>query len=92
MKSENIIRIVERHKGELGEVMSILEDIQAQYRYLPEDALRIVSEQTGRSLVDIYGVATFYKSFSLNRAASILYPCVSERRATSRAGPPSPGI
>ncbi|MDD2390357.1 MAG: NAD(P)H-dependent oxidoreductase subunit E, partial [Desulfobacterales bacterium] len=32
---------------------------------LPEDALRMVARGTGSSLVDIYGVATFYKAFSL---------------------------
>ncbi|MFC1513825.1 NAD(P)H-dependent oxidoreductase subunit E [candidate division KSB1 bacterium] len=65
MKKENITKIVNRHKGKLGDVISILEDIQSHYRYLPEDALRTVAEETNRSLTDIYGVATFYKSFSL---------------------------
>jgi NADH-quinone oxidoreductase subunit E len=45
--------------------ISILEEIQAKYGYLPEEALKTVAEETGRSLVDIYGVATFYKAFSL---------------------------
>ena len=44
---------------------SILEDIQAKYSYLPQHALQEVAEKTGKSLVDIYGVATFYKAFSL---------------------------
>lgn len=43
----------------------MLQEIQALYSYLPEDALSIVAERMDRSLVDIYGVATFYKSFSL---------------------------
>jgi NADH-quinone oxidoreductase subunit E len=46
-------------------LISILEGIQAKYGYLPEEALRSVAETTGRSLVDIYAVATFYKAFSL---------------------------
>jgi NADH-quinone oxidoreductase subunit E len=46
-------------------IISILEKIQARYGYLPEKELRSVAEETGKSLVDIYGVATFYKSFSL---------------------------
>jgi len=58
-------------------LISILEDIQADYSYLPEEALRIVSEKTGRSLVDIYGVATFYKAFSLRpRGKHLISACL----------------
>jgi len=65
VESTDILRILENHNKDRGGLISILEEIQAQYGYLPEESLRIVSEQTGRSLVDIYGVATFYKIFSL---------------------------
>lgn len=51
--------------GEMDGLIALLERIQARYNYLPEDALREVSASTGRSLVDIYGVATFYRAFSL---------------------------
>ncbi len=57
--------IVEKHSGERGGLIAILQDIQARYGYLPADALRTVADKTGRSLVDVYGVATFYRSFSL---------------------------
>lgn len=60
-----IERIVEQHKGHRGELIAILEDIQAKYSYLPEQALREVADATGHSLVDVYGVATFYRWFSL---------------------------
>jgi NADH-quinone oxidoreductase subunit E len=43
----------------------MLQDIQGRFGYLPGDALNQVAEATGRPLVDIYGVATFYRSFSL---------------------------
>ena len=65
MKPEHISSVLEDHRGDLGALISILEDIQTKYSYLPEEALRIVAQETGRSLVDIYGVATFYKFFSL---------------------------
>lgn len=50
---------------EQGGLIAILDGIQETYGYLPEDALRAVAGKTGRSLVDVYGVATFYRSFSL---------------------------
>jgi NADH-quinone oxidoreductase subunit E len=57
--------IIEKHAGDRGGLISILQEIQSRYGYLPAEALKTVAEQTGRSLVDIYGVATFYRSFSL---------------------------
>ena len=54
-----------RHGRALGAVIAVLEEIQSRYGYLPGEALRIVSECTGRSLVDLYAMATFYQSFSL---------------------------
>jgi NADH-quinone oxidoreductase subunit E len=64
IESKDILGILENQKGR-GGLIAILEEIQAEFGFLPEEALRIVSEETGRSLVDIYGVATFYRFFSL---------------------------
>ena len=60
-----IAALIDKHRDQHGGLISILEGIQAKYGSLPESALRIVAERTNRSLVDIYGVATFYKAFSL---------------------------
>ena len=65
MKADEVLGILDKHEGNRGGLISILEEIQAEYSYLPAEALKLVAEGTGRSLVDIYGVATFYKSFSL---------------------------
>ena len=62
---EDVFRIVDKHNGRQGAIISILEDVQATYNYLPESALKIVANRTAHSLVDLYGVATFYRSFSL---------------------------
>jgi NADH-quinone oxidoreductase subunit E len=64
-ESNDILTILEKYDRNRGGLVAILEEIQNKYGYLPETALRIVSERTGRSLVDIYGVATFYRFFSL---------------------------
>jgi len=57
--------ILEKHDGNRGGLIPILEDIQARYNHLPAEALKVLAEETGRSLVDVFGVATFYKHFSL---------------------------
>ncbi len=57
--------ILENQEAGPGGLIAVLEAIQAAAGYLPEKALRLVSEKTGRSMVDLYGIATFYRSFSL---------------------------
>lgn len=77
MNPEHIFKILENHHDNKGGLISILEEIQTKYSYLPEKALRMVAEKTGRSLVDIYGVATFYKSFSLKpRGKHLISACL----------------
>lgn len=65
MNREHVSGVVEKHAGHLGGLIAMLQEVQARYGYLPADALKIIAEKTGRSLTDVYGVATFYKSFSL---------------------------
>lgn len=66
-----------KHAGARGGLIAALEDIQATCGYLPERALRAVSRQTGRSLVDIYGIATFYRAFSLQpRGRHVVCACL----------------
>jgi len=77
MSSADISGILERHEGGYGGLIAILEEVQAKYSYLPEEVLREVAEKTGRSLVDIYGVATFYKAFSLKpRGKHLISVCL----------------
>jgi NADH:ubiquinone oxidoreductase subunit E len=66
VNSKDIIKILDQHNNSKGELIGILEDVQEKYGYLPEKVLRIVGEKTDCSLVDIYGVATFYRFFSLH--------------------------
>ena len=77
MNSTDILRIMEKHTEDKGRLIAILEEIQDEYGYLPEESLRIVSNETGCSLVDVYGVATFYRSFSLKpRGNHLICACL----------------
>jgi len=72
-----VLGILASHRGDRGGLISILESVQEKYGYLPEDALRIVSDETGRSLVDVYGIATFYSCFSLQpRGRHLISACL----------------
>ena len=46
-------------------LLRILAEVQVEYGYLPEDKLIEIAETLEMPLIDVYGVATFYKSFSL---------------------------
>lgn len=65
MITEKVGEIIEKYSGTKDSLIMIMQDIQDEYRYLPEEALRYVSEQMDISLAQIYAVATFYKAFSL---------------------------
>lgn len=57
--------IIARYNGDKGQLVSVLQDIQEQYRYLPREALQRVSERLDVPMVQVYAVATFFKAFSL---------------------------
>ena len=60
-----IREICDRYKDEKTPLMMILSDIQKEYGYIPLEVQEIVSERTGISVAEIYGVVTFYSFFSL---------------------------
>jgi len=62
---EKVKAIVNRYAGKHDSVIAILQDVQSEYHYLPEHALRAVASQLGLPLIQICGVATFFKAFSL---------------------------
>ena len=62
---EKVKAIVDKYGGSHDSVISILQDVQSEYRYLPESALRAVASQLGLPLIQVCGVATFFRGFSL---------------------------
>jgi NADH-quinone oxidoreductase subunit E len=48
-------------------VIPLLQEIQAHYGYLDEKVMRKASSSLGIPLSDLYGVATFYSQFSLEK-------------------------
>ena len=62
---KKICEICDRYANEKTPLMMIMSDIQKEYGYIPLDVQQIVSEKTGVSVAEIYGVVTFYSFFSL---------------------------
>ena len=48
-----------------GSLITILQEVQETYGYLPMDVMELVAERTGTPIATIVGVATFYAQFRL---------------------------
>jgi len=60
-----LLSAIRKHGLGRSNLIPILHEIQKEYRYLPEEELRNVAKIMDIPLVDVYGVATFFTSFSL---------------------------
>ncbi len=56
--------IIGYHGAAESSLIPIIQDIQAEYRYLPPELLSYVAEKIGINEAKAYGVATFYENFS----------------------------
>jgi NADH-quinone oxidoreductase subunit E len=57
--------LCEGHVAKGGSLVMLLQDIQVKYGYVPREVLKEVSRRLGVPLSRLYGLATFYRSFSL---------------------------
>ena len=57
--------ILDNYQSDKRLLVSILQDIQTEYNYLPGEALTQISQNLGVPLSQVYSVATFFKAFSL---------------------------
>ncbi|MFH0795720.1 MAG: NAD(P)H-dependent oxidoreductase subunit E [Candidatus Omnitrophota bacterium] len=72
-----IERILKRHKYSRSSLIAILQDIQAEYNYLPEKALRGIAEGIGIPFSKIFSAATFFRAFSLKpRGKHLITVCL----------------
>jgi NADH-quinone oxidoreductase subunit E len=57
--------ILARHGAERSALIAVLQEVQEEYRYLPEEVLTYIATALGLSPASVFGVATFYAQFSL---------------------------
>ena len=55
--------ILDRHQGERGALIPVLQDIQQTFGYLPRPAIRLAARRLRRPVSELLGVATFYSQF-----------------------------
>jgi NADH:ubiquinone oxidoreductase subunit E len=52
-------------EGTDGNTMSILQQAQQTFGYLPLEVLKFISENTKTPIAELYGIATFYSQFNI---------------------------
>lgn len=65
--SKEMDKILHKHQYVPSNIIAMLQDTQAKYRYLPKEAFFCLSEKLGISTAKIYSIATFYENFSLEQ-------------------------
>ena len=64
-KFENVCAVLEKYNSDPHRLITILQEIQAAYSYLPEDVMTYVAMALGITPGAVFGVATFYSHFTL---------------------------
>lgn len=70
-----IQQIIEDYGATESALIPILQKVQDEYRYLPEEILTFVATALDMPPATVYGVATFYAQFSLEPKGKYLIKC-----------------
>lgn len=74
---EKVSTIISKYNGDRGQLVSILQDVQAEYYYLPKEAMIQVSDTMAIPVSQVYNMATFFRAFSLEpRGKHLINVCL----------------
>ncbi|MDO9341703.1 MAG: NAD(P)H-dependent oxidoreductase subunit E [Bacteroidales bacterium] len=74
---DKVTEIIRINKDRKGPLMTILQQINSTFNYLPENVLNYVSQEVGYPLSHILKIATFYSSLSIvPRGKHIINVCM----------------
>jgi NADH:ubiquinone oxidoreductase subunit E len=74
---QRVIDIIDSYDADSTATLAILQDIQAEYGYLPREALVQTAERLQAPLGEVYRMATFFRAFSLEpRGEFIIKVCL----------------
>lgn len=57
--------IIDGYNCEVRNMIAILQDVQAEYKYLSPETLELIAKKLNVGVAKVYSVATFYENFSL---------------------------
>ena len=62
---QRVEEIIDSYGAQRHHLIAIMQDIQAEYKYLSQDVLELIAKKLGIGVAKVYSVATFYENFSL---------------------------
>lgn len=74
-QEERLLGVIESYSGMKGALITVLQNAQEIYGYLPIEVQKIISEKMNIPLEEIYGVVSFYAQFSLNPKGQYKISC-----------------
>jgi NADH:ubiquinone oxidoreductase subunit E len=76
MSKTSLDTILKGRRSQPHQLIEVLQDIQDLYGYVPAEAMKTVAQELGVPLIEVYRVATFYKTFSLKpRGEHVITVC-----------------
>ena len=76
-KYDALQTIIARHKGQPGGLMPVMQEAQEVFGYLPMEVQEVIAQGMGKTLSEVYGVATFYSQFSLvKKGENVISVCL----------------
>ncbi|MHA2180309.1 MAG: NADH-quinone oxidoreductase subunit NuoE family protein [Promethearchaeota archaeon] len=86
-EKNKINEILKNFKSEKGNVISILQDIQELYQYLPSNILYYISKKLSIALAELYSIATFYTQFKFKKLGKNILICCDGTACHVKGGP-----
>lgn len=65
MAPKSLDKIIEGRRSQPNQLIEALQDVQENYGYISEEAMKAVALGLGVPLIEVYRVASFYKTFRL---------------------------
>jgi len=65
MNEERLTEILGNYEADQSTIIAVLQDIQAEFGYLPKDAIHTVSKEMNIPLSRVLSLATFFNAFSM---------------------------
>ncbi len=73
---EKVCRILDKHGHNPSKLVPILQEVQQEYRYLPEQVQSFIATSLGLSPARVFGVASFYANFALEpKGKYVIHVC-----------------
>ena len=73
---EKVCQIVDKYDRNPSKLVPILQEVQQEYRYLPEQVQSFIATSLGLSPARVFGVASFYANFALEpKGKYVIHVC-----------------